>query len=54
MTSSQVRTGPARVTLVTAPACHFRADARTALETLAQEYPLVAEEKEDTTEERRR
>ncbi len=44
MTSSQAPAGPARVTLVTAPACHFCEDARAALETLAQQYPLAAEE----------
>ncbi len=44
MTSTQARPGPARVTLVTAPACHFCADARAALEVLATEYPLTVAE----------
>ncbi|MGE5288592.1 MAG: hypothetical protein ACM3ML_15615 [Micromonosporaceae bacterium] len=34
-------TGPAAVTVVTAPACHFCEDARVALAELAKEYPLT-------------
>jgi hypothetical protein len=33
-----------RVTLVTAPACHFCADAQAALETLARQHPLAIDE----------
>lgn len=44
MTSSQVPAGPARVTLVTAQACHFCDDAREALDGLGREYFLTVEE----------
>ena len=45
MTGTQTAgTGPARVTVVTAPACHFCADALTALAGLGQAYPIAVEE----------
>ena len=34
-------TQPAQVTVVTAPACHLCADARSALAELARQYPLT-------------
>jgi hypothetical protein len=42
--STQVPAGPARVTLVTAPGCHFCEDAAAALGELARECPLAVEE----------
>ena len=44
VTNTQTATGQARVTVVTAPACHFCADALTALARLGQAYPLTLEE----------
>ncbi len=41
MTSTQTAAGQARVTVVTAPACHFCNDALTALAGLAQAYPIA-------------
>jgi hypothetical protein len=42
--STQAPAGPARVTVVTVPACHFCQDAREALGELAGDYPLAVEE----------
>lgn len=44
MTSTQNATGQARVTVVTAPACHFCEDALSALTGLARAYPLTIDE----------
>ena len=44
MTGTQSAAAPARVTVVTSPACHFCDDAREALRGLAREYPLTVEE----------
>ena len=44
MTSTQPAAAPTRVTVVTARACHFCADALEALAELAREYPLAVEE----------
>lgn len=44
MTSTQPAAAPARVTVVTAPACHFCDDARATLSELAPGYPLAVEE----------
>lgn len=44
MTNTQTATGQARVTVVTAAACHFCEDALTALAGLGQAYPLIVEE----------
>lgn len=41
---TQAQAGPAGVTVVTAPACHFCEDARAALAELAREYPLAVQE----------
>ena len=44
MTSTRTVTGQARVTVVTAPDCHFCEDALSALDAVAQAYPLAVEE----------
>lgn len=44
VTSTDSGTGPARVTVVTARACHYCADALTALAELGQAYPLTVTE----------
>jgi glutaredoxin len=44
VTSTQPVAAPARVTVVTARACHFCTDALEALEELARQYPLAVEE----------
>jgi glutaredoxin len=49
--SSQVNAGPAGVTVVTTPACHYCADAQEALAMLARDFPLtVAEAAADSPE----
>ena len=44
MTSTDSGTGPVRVTVVTARACHYCQDALTALAELGQAYPLTVTE----------
>lgn len=44
MTSTHSPAALARVTVVTAPACHFCEDAKAALAGMGQEYPLAVEE----------
>jgi hypothetical protein len=44
VTNTQTAAGQARVTVVTAAACHFCEDALTALTGLGRAYPLTVEE----------